>query len=440
MSSLRLRPVDHEIWRLALPAFGALVAEPLYILADTAVVGRIGTQELGGLALASQVLLIFVAVFIFLAYGTTAAVSRLLGAGQHVEAARTAVQSLWLATAMGIVFAAAAALLADPLLRLLGGEGRVLESAVIYLRVSTFGLPAMMIMLAGVGYLRGLQDTVRPLIVAIVTALGNLLLELWLVFGLGYGIGASALSTVVFQWVGAGMYVWWVARAVRAHNVSLAPDRASITRLAAAGADLFVRTAALRGSFILATAVAARIGDAELAGHEVAFALWSFAAFVLDSVAIAGQSMLGMRLGASDVAGARAVGRRITEWGAFLGVIAMALVLLGRPWLPGLFSEDPAVIEVAGTLLIVMAIMQPINGIVFALDGILIGAGDLRFLAVAMAASAAVFVPLAIIVAATGAGIVWLWVTLAVFMGARMVGMVGRLFTDHWLVVGSAVQ
>jgi len=428
---------DREIWRLALPALGALIAEPLYLLTDTAVVGHLGTPQLGGLALASQVLLITTALFIFLAYGTTAAVSRLLGAGQIVEAARNAVQSMWLSLIVGIVLGIGAWVFAEPLLRVLGGEGAVLDNALIYLRISTFGIPALLLMLGGVGYLRGMQDTKRPLIVAVVTAVANLVIEVVLIYGFDYDIGASALATVIAQWGGAFAYLWWIARAVRSHGVSLAPDSAIIGRLAVAGLDLFLRTASLRGSLTLAVAVAARMGDVELAAHEVTFALWSFCAFGLDAVAIAGQAMIGKLLGADDEAEARAVSRRIVEWGVLLGVVAMVVVLIGRPWIASIFTDDPDVISMVQFLFVFFALSQPINGVVFALDGILIGAGDLRFLAFAMAASAAVFVPLALAVLWTGLGIGWLWAALTVFMLARAVTLALRFRGDKWLVTGA---
>lgn len=439
-SAFRFGPRDREIWRLALPALGALIAEPLYILTDTAVVGHLGTPELGGLALASQVLLIATALFIFLAYGTTAAVARLLGAGQQVEAARNAVQSLWLSAAIGIVFGVLAWVTARPLLRALGGEGEVLDHAITYLRVSAWGVPAMLLMLGGVGYLRGLQDTTRPLIVAIVTAIGNLVIEVVLIYGFDFGIGASALATVIAQWCGAAAYVWWIVRAVATHGVSLAPDRRIIGRLAVAGFDLMLRTAGLRGSFMLTVAVAARMGDTELAAHEVTFALWSFVAFVLDAVAIAGQAMIGKLLGADDGTEARAVGRRIIEWGIALGVAAMVLVLALRPVLAHLFTDDPAVIALVQFLFLFFAFSQPINGVVFALDGILIGAGDLRFLAIAMAISALVFMPLALAVGWLGLGIGWLWAALTVFMTARAVTLLWRYRSEAWLVTGADVK
>lgn len=239
-------PTDTEIARLALPALGALVAEPLYILADTAVVGHLGTPELAGLALAGQALLTFHAVMIFLAYGTTAAVSRLMGAGDRAEAARQAVQSMWIALATGVVGMVLLYVFTDPILRVLGAEGTTLDNARIYLRVSLPGIPAMLLSLACVGYLRGLQDTVRPLIVAVVTALGNLVLELVLIFVFDQGIGASALSTVIAQWVGALLYVRWVLAPLREFGVSLAPDWGAIRSQATVAGDLFLRTAALR--------------------------------------------------------------------------------------------------------------------------------------------------------------------------------------------------
>ncbi len=434
---LHKSPYDREIARLAVPALGALIAEPLYTLADTAVVGHLGTTHLGGLAVASQVLLGALSLFIFLAYGTTAAVGRLIGAGDHRRAAQQAVQGLWLAAAVGAVLAAAAYAFSDPLLRILGANGDVLAQGRIYLRISLFGLPAMLITLAGVGYLRGLQDTLRPLKVAVVTAGLNLALELVLIYGLGFGIGASALSTVVAQWLAASAYVWWIREAVAAHGVTLAPDRTIIARLAVVGLDLFLRTAALRASFTISVAVAARLGDVELAAHEVIYQLMFFLALALDAVAIAGQAMIGRYLGADEPDQARAAGRRMIEWGLASGLAATVVLLAARPWLPLVFSSDEAVLSLAGFLMLHLAFLQPVNGVVFALDGVLIGAGDMRFLAVAMAGAAAVFVPLAMWVMAADAGIGWLWGAMWALMAARLVALLWRFAGSRWLVPGA---
>lgn len=434
---LQKSPYDREIARLAIPALGALIAEPLYTLADTAVVGHLGTPHLGGLAVASQVLLGALSLFIFLAYGTTAAVGRLIGAGDHHRAAQQAVQGLWLASAVGAVMAAAAYAFSDPLLRILGAEGEVLAQGRIYLRISLFGLPGMLITLAGVGYLRGLQDTLRPLKVAVATAVLNLVLELVLIYGFGFGIGASALSTVIAQWLAAGAYVWWIREAVKVHGVTMAPDRSIIAQLAVVGLDLFLRTAALRASFTMSVAVAARLGEIDLAAHEVIYQLMFFLALVLDAVAIAGQAMIGRLLGASELAQARAAGRRMIEWGLATGLAATAVLLVTRPWLPLVFSSDEAVLSLVGFLMLHLAFLQPVNGVVFALDGVLIGAGDMRFLAVAMAGAAAVFIPLALWVMAADAGIGWLWGAMWALMATRLVTLLWRFAGPRWLVPGA---
>ena len=431
---------DKEIARLAIPALGALIAEPLYVLADTAVVGHLGTNELGGLALASQVLLSFHSIMIFLAYGTTASVSRLLGAGQHREAAEQAVQGIWLALGVGLVGIGLLYVTTDPLLQLLGGEGEVLENARVYLRVSLPGLPAMLAALACVGYLRGIQDTVRPLVVALLTAAANLVLELVLIYGFGQGIGASALATVIAQWSGAILLMGWVAKAVRQHGADLAPTKRGIKGQAVVAGDLFIRTAALRGSFVVAAATAARLGVVDLGAHEITFQIWSFIALALDAVAIAGQAITGRLHGAGDVRGTRTVANRMLWWGLITGIVAGAIVLVARPWIPDIFSEDPAVVALTGFLLIHLALMQPLNGVVFALDGILIGAGDMRFLAWAMAGAAVMFVPCAILVATLSLGIGWLWGAIWALIISRAVVLLWRFSRDDWLVAGKALR
>jgi len=430
-------PTDRQILALAFPALGALVAEPLYILADTAVVGHLGTPQLAGLALASSLLLIAFAVFIFLAYGTTSAVSRLLGAGEHRQAAHQAVQSLWLAFGVGVAIAAVTYGFREPLISVMGGQGSTATNAEIYLRISLLGLPPMLMMLAGVGYLRGLQDTKRPLYVAAGTAALNLVIELVLIYGLDQGIGASALSTVIAQWIGAGVYCWWIARAVADHDVRLRPDWRIIGQLAGAGLDLLMRTAALRGGITVTVAVAARIGEADLAAHEIAFQIWSILALSLDAVAIAAQAMIGHALGAGDAAEARRLGDRMIQWGWWGGFGMAALVFVLLPVLPDVFSNDPEVTALAAFLFIHVAAWQPVNGIVFALDGILIGAGDLRFLAIAMVTATAVLLPWAFGVLWLDLGIGWLWGALGAWMVVRAATLMWRYRTDAWAITGA---
>jgi putative MATE family efflux protein len=434
----RRSPYDREIARLAIPAFGALIAEPVYILSDTAVVGHLGTAQLGGLAVASSILLTLYAVFIFLAYGTTAAVSRLLGAGDEAEAAHQAVQSLWLAGVVGTVLLAVGLVVAEPLVALVGAEGAVRDNALVYLRISLFGVPAMLAVLAGTGYLRGLQDTRTPLAVATGTAVLNLALEVVLIYGFDQGIGASALSTVVAQTVAAAVYVGMIARAARRLGVERGPHPASLRTLVRMGRDLLIRTAALRAALVVATAVAARLGTVDLAAQQIAIEIWSALAFGLDAVAIAGQAMVGRALGAGDGAGARGAGRRMIEWGAVLGVVVGAGVLATRALLPHVFTGDPAVLDLAAFLLVWVALIQPLNGIAFVLDGILIGAGDMAFLARAMIGAAAVFIPPAVAVAALDLGIGWLWACIALLMATRAASLGVRFAGTRWVVLGAA--
>lgn len=441
--SADVRALDREIARLGVPALGALVAEPLYVLADTAVVGNLlGTNELAGLSVAGQTLLTIHAIMIFLAYGTTAAVSRLLGAGKQREAAHQAVQGLWLAAGMGVVLGLIAWRSADPILRLIGetDDGNaeaVLEQARRYFSISLWGLPAMLIALSGVGYLRGLQDTIRPLVVAVVTAAFNLVFELILIVGFDLEIGASAFATVVAQWLAAGAYLYWIGRDVADKGVELRPDLAEIIRLLRVGFDLFIRTVSLRASFTVSVAAASRISTEALAAHEIAFQLFTFTALALDSVAIAGQALTGRFLGADDPEGARRAGFRVLYWGVVLGLIAMVIFGLGSPLLPHLFSNDEAVISLAVVALIHLALMQPLNGVVFSLDGVLIGAGDMRFLAWAMFGAAAIFIPLALAVPAAGLGLGWLWGSIWVLMVVRGVTMYARFRSDAWIVTGA---
>jgi putative MATE family efflux protein len=282
-----------------------------------------------------------------------------------------------------------------------------------------------------------LQDTRTPLAVAVGTNILNLGLELLLIPGLGYGIAASALATAVAQNIGAGVYVRRIMREVRALDVPLAPHPASVGRLAIVARDLIIRTAALRGAWTLATAVAARMGEVEVAAHAIAFELWSLLALALDAIAIAGQAIVGRLLGAGDAGDARAAARRMIEIGVQAGVVAAALVIAFRTVLPALFTNDVAVQELTAFLLWFVAVFQPVNAVVFVLDGILIGAGDLGFLAIAMLVSTAVFIAGAVAVLALDLGLGWLWTAIGLFMVARGVTLTARFRTGRWAVTGA---
>jgi putative MATE family efflux protein len=431
------RSHDAEILRLALPAFGALVAEPLFLLADSAIVARLGTVPLGGLGVASQALTTLVGLSIFLAYGTTAAVARQLGAGHPEAAIRQGIDGLWLAVAIGLAVLAIGWPLAPHIAGAFGGTAAVTQQAVSYLRVSLLGAPAMLAVLAGTGVLRGLQDTRTPLLVAVAANAVNIGLNATFVLGLHWGIAGSAAGTVIAQLGSAGAYLAVVARGARAAGIGLRPDRQGIKLAAVAGASLVLRTLALQAVLVLMTAIAARQSDAAIAAHQVAMRIWNLFVFALDAIAIAAQAITGRQLGGGDIAAARAATRRMIGWGAGYGALFSVVLLAIRPVLPGLFGVSPTVRGLLLSVLLVVIAQQPVAGVVFVLDGVLIGAGDQDYLAIAGLVTLAVFGAAATIVVRTGDSLVALWVAYAAWMVARLVTLTLRTRGSGWLVTGA---
>ncbi|MEU1916345.1 MATE family efflux transporter [Streptomyces massasporeus] len=431
------RQHDREIVALALPAFGALVAEPLFLMTDTAIVGHLGTAQLAGLGIASALLMTAVSVFVFLAYATTAAVARRVGAGDLQAAIRQGMDGIWLALLLGAVVAAVALPTAPHLVDLFGASDAATPYAITYLRISVLGIPAMLVVLAATGILRGLQDTKTPLYVAIAGFAANGALNAGLVYGAGLGIAGSAWGTVIAQCGMAAVYLAVVLRGARKHGASLRPDAAGIRASAQAGVPLLVRTLSLRAILMIATAVAARLGDADIAAHQIILSLWSLLAFALDAIAIAGQAIIGRYLGAGDAQGARDACRRMVEWGIAVGVVLGALVVITRPAFLPLFTSDPAVKDVALPALIIVALSQPISGIVFVLDGVLMGAGDGPYLAWAMLLTLAVFTPVALLVPVLGGGLTALWATMTLMMTVRMLTLWIRARSGRWIVTGA---
>jgi putative MATE family efflux protein len=432
-------PHDREILRLAVPAFGALVAEPVFLLADSAIVGHLGTPQLAGLGIAGSLLATAVSLCVFLAYGTTAAVARRVGAGDLRAAVAQGVDGLWLAAALGAVLGVAGLVAAEPLVAAFDPGPATTSYALTYLRVSLAGLPAMLVVLAATGVLRGLQDTRTPLVVAAAGAVANVGLNLLLVYGAGLGIAGSALGTVLAQTGMAAAFVAVVVRGARAHHAPLRPDLPGIRSAATAGVPLIVRTATLRAALLVMTYVATASGTVAIAAHQVAFTIWIFLALALDAVAIAGQAIVGRYLGAADVDGARVATRRMVEWGAGAGVVlGVVIVVLRAAYVP-VFSDDPDVQALLASVLVVAAVFQPVCGVVFALDGVLIGAGDGRYLAWAGVVTLVVFLPLAGLVLRADAGLVALWWAFNGFLLARLVTLVLRWRGDAWLVTGAAL-
>ncbi|MEH0471433.1 MATE family efflux transporter [Streptomyces sp. B21-097] len=428
---------DREIVALAVPAFGALVAEPLFVMADSAIVGHLGTAQLAGLGVASALLMTAVSVFVFLAYATTAAVARRVGAGDLPAAIRQGMDGIWLALLLGAAVIAAVLTTAPALVELFGASDTAAPYATTYLRISTLGIPAMLVVLAATGVLRGLQDTRTPLYVAVAGFVANAGLNVGLVYGAGLGIAGSAWGTVIAQWGMAVVYLLVVVRGARRHGASLRPDAAGIKASAQAGAPLLVRTLSLRAILLIATAVAARLGDDDIAAHQIALSLWNLLAFALDAIAIAGQAIIGRYLGADDAQGARDVCRRMVEWGIAVGILLGLLVVLARPLFLPLFTSDPAVKDVALPALLVVALSQPVCGVVFVLDGVLMGAGDGPYLAWAMVLTLAVFTPVALLVPVLGGGLTALWGAMTLMMVMRMLTLWLRTRSGRWLVTGA---
>jgi putative MATE family efflux protein len=418
---------------LAVPAFGALVAEPLFVMADSAIVGHLGTAQLAGLGVASALLTTAVSVFVFLAYATTAAVARRVGAGDLQAAIRQGMDGIWLALLIGATVIAVVLPSAPALVNLFGTSDTAAPYATTYLRISSIGIPAMLVVLAATGVLRGLQNTKTPLYVAISGFVANGALNVGLVYGANLGIAGSAWGTVIAQWGMAAVYLVVVVRGARRHGASLRPDTAGIRASAQAGAPLLVRTLSLRAILLIATAVAARLGDADIAAHQIILSLWSLLAMALDAIAIAGQAIIGRYLGADDPQGARAACRRMVQWGIAVGVVLGLLVIVSRP----LFTSDSTVKDTALPALIMVALSQPICGVVFVLDGVLMGAGDGPYLAGAMLVTLAVFAPVALLVPTLGAGLTALWGAMTLMMTVRMLTLLLRARSGRWLVTGA---
>jgi putative MATE family efflux protein len=438
MLPARRSPHDREIVRLALPAFGALAAEPLYILVDTAIVGHLGTNPLAGLAVAGTVLTATFAIFNFLAYSTTGAVARQVGAGNRRAAAEQGVDGFWLAAGLGIALTVLGLALSPLIVDAMGASTRVHPFADTYLRISIIGAPALLIALAGAGYMRGLQDTRTTLVIAVASNAFNVLIEVVFVYGLDLGIAGSAWGTVLAQYGAALAYIAVTARNVRLEHASVRPQAAGIRATASVGGRVVVRTGSLLAAFLAATAIASRIGDDDVAAHQIAFQVFLFLGLSLDAIAIAGQAMIGRFLGADDAGEARAAARRMIEWGVAVGVVFGVLLAIVRPVIVPLFTPDPDVQSLALQVLLIVAAMQPLNAVVFVLDGILIGAGDVTYLAVAMlVATLGVFAPAAAAVLVLDGGLLWLWGALTLWMCARFVGMDIRYVGSRWQVTGA---
>ena len=428
---------DREIIRLAVPAFGALIAEPLYLLADTAIVGHLGTRELGGIAIASIVLTAVFGIFNFLAYTTTGTVARHIGADDPRSAAEHGIDGMWLAAGLGIGLSALGLLCVSLIVDAMGASNAVRPFASDYLRISLLGAPFVLVALASAGYLRGVQDTRTTLFVAVGANVANLALEVFFVYGLDAGIAGSAWGTVIAQGASAVVFAAIVRWRTKPTGARIAPSAIGVRSSAVVGSQLMVRTGSLLAALLVTTALAARISNVALAAHQIAFQVWTFLALALDAIAIAGQALVGRYLGAGDATSARSVSRRMLHLGLAAGTVLGLAVIATRPWLSDLFTNAADVRHQTDQILWFVAGLQPLAAAVFIFDGILIGAGDAKYLAGAMAAASVIYGGVLAVMTTFDLTLELLWSAFTVWMIVRWLGLFRRFRTERWAVTGA---
>ena len=426
------RAVDREVLRLALPAMAALAADPLLSLVDTALVGRLGTAELAALGICTAVFTTVFFAFNFLTYGTTAAVARLRGAGDAAGAARYAVQALWLACGLGAVLTGLLLLARAPILGAMGAAGPVVAPAADYLGIRALGAVPLLVSQVGHGLFRGLKDTRTPLLVTIAINVVNGVVSWVLIYPLGQGVAGAAAGTVLAETCAAVAFLVLARRRLPA--VDLRVDRAAMRSLVAVSTDLFLRTAALLGGLLVTTAVAARMGTVVVAAHQIARELWTMLALLLDGFAIAGQAMIATSLGAGRLDQARADARRLVGWGLLTGALIGLAYFAAGAVLPRLFTSDPAVLHAVAQVWLVVALLQPVGGVVFVLDGVLMGASDFRFLLLSTAAAAVLaLAPISLAALRLGWGLRGIWAGMAALMAVRLAATLLRLRRGRWV-------
>lgn len=430
------RRYDAEILALALPALGALAADPLVSMVDTVFVGRLGVTPLAALGVNTSIFSLAFVIFNFLAYGTTPLVARAVGHGALDRAGRIAVQALFLAVTVGLLAVLALELLAGPIVSLMGARGELVAPAVTYLRIRALAGPAVLIITAGHGIFRGHHDTKTPLRLTLGLNAANLVLDPLFIFGFGWGLAGAAWATVIAQWLGA---VAFLVLILGRHRTPFGiagglPHLRELRPFLRIGGELSIRTLALIGTLTLATAVATRVGTVAVAAHQVGSQIWLLLALVVDALAVAAQAMVARYRGEGDHLNARQASNRLLMWGLGVGIVLAAVFAALRPILPRLFTDDVLVIDAVDTILTFVILMQPLNALVFVWDGVFLGAERFRFLAVQMTISALAASALLILVIPQGWGLTGVWWGIVTLMAVRAVtlalGYFGPLRTE----------
>ncbi len=416
-------------------AFVVLAAEPLYLLVDTAVVGHLGARSLAGLGIGAALMALLTILGTFVEYGTTARAARWFGAGREDAALFEGVQASWLAAGIGVVVVVLGELFAGPLTGLLaGGSGSLQHAAESWFRIAVLGMPGVLLVLAGNGWMRGVQRTRQPVVIVLAANAVSAAASPLLVYPADLGLNGSAIANVSAQVIGAGLFL----RALRRSGVALRPDPAIMRAQAVVGRDLIIRAAAFQVAFLTAAGVASRMGTAQIAAHQIGLQLWEFTALLLDSFAIAAQSLVGAALGAADADAARRMARQVARWGLYAGIGFGALYAAGWYVVPRLFTSSADVVSQVHVLWPWFVAMLPAAGIVFALDGVLIGAGDVAYLrTITVVAAVLVFAPLDLAALHFGWGLGGVWAGLAAFVAVRLVGMGLRARGTRWVVTGT---
>jgi len=426
--------IDKDILRLALPALGALIAEPIFLLSDTAMVGHLGAGALGSLAIASTILQTVLGLMIFLAYATTPRVAKRMGSGDRAGAITAGFDGIWLALCTSVLLIIIGLPLLDTVIAAFDPGPGITEGAHSYLAISWWGLPFMLTVIAATGLLRGLQDTKTPLVVAAVGCVANIGLNALFIYGLDMGVAGSAMGTVLAQAGMCTVYLVISVRAARRLHASVRPDWSGVFTSAKTSGWLLVRNASLRAALIILVFIATSMGTTDLAAIQVAQSLFFALALALDSLAIAGQAMIGLELGAKNIDAVAAINRRLCLWGIVFGIVVGIVLFAGAGIIPQAFASDPQVVAALGTLLPILAVSMPIAGYVFVLDGVLMGAEDARYLALAQLVAVIGYAILLVPIVGLWPGAPGLWAAFCIgFVGFRALTLGWRVRNRAWI-------